>query len=265
MHGPSPFDSMARDYDRAFTASSIGQRMRAAVWRRLDAAFGPGERVLELNCGTGEDAVHLAGRGVHVLATDTSPAMLAVARAKAERAGLADRVEIARMPIEDLAKSGPPASFDGALSNFGGLNCVEDLPGVARALAEVMRPGARALLCVMGPAVPWEWGWYLARGQPGKAMRRFGRGGAEWRGLTIRYWSIGQVRQAFGPHFVQRRVAAVGALVPPTYAEPWAARHPRWLAAFDRLERRAETAWPLPWLADHFLIELERAAKCPHP
>src|SRR5688500_3425722 len=103
MHGPSPFDSMALDYDRSFTASSIGQRMRAAVWRRLDAVFRPGERVLELNCGTGEDAVHLAGRGVRVLATDTSPEMLAIARAKVERAGLTERVEIARLPIEELA------------------------------------------------------------------------------------------------------------------------------------------------------------------
>jgi SAM-dependent methyltransferase len=265
MHGPLPFDSMARDYDRSFTASSIGQRMRAAVWRRLDAAFQPGERVLELNCGTGEDAVHLAGRGVRVLATDTSPEMLAVARAKVERAGLTERVEIARMPIEELAKHRLAGSFDGVLSNFGGLNCVDDLTDLPSALAAVMRPGARALLCVMGPAVPWEWGWYLARGQPRKATRRLRSGGAAWRGLTIRYRSIRQVRRAFAPHFVERRVSAVGALVPPTFAEAWAARHPRWLAALDSLERGVETAWPLPWLADHFLIELERAPKCRQP
>ena len=78
------------------------------------------------------------------------------------------------------------------------------------------------------------------------------------RGMTIRYPSIGEVRRAFAPHFVTRRVAAIGALMPPTFAEPWAARHPRLLAALDRIERRTETIWPLPWLADHFLIELER-------
>jgi len=253
-----PFDSMAADYDRSFTASSIGQRMRAAVWRRLDAAFRPGDRVLELNCGTGEDAVHLAGRGVRVFATDSSLEMLAMTRAKLARAGLTGLVEVARMPIEDLAKQTLPASFDGVLSNFGGLNCVTDLPGVASGLAAVMRPGARALLCVMGPMVPWEWGWYLAHGQPRTAMRRLRREGSPWRGLTVRYPSIGRMRRAFAPHFVQRRVSAIGALVPPTFAEPWAGRHPRLLAALDRVERRAEAAWPLPWLADHVLIELER-------
>ena len=115
----SPFDALAADYDRSFTASAIGQRMRAAVWRRLDTAFAPGERVLELNCGTGEDAVHLAERGVRVLATDVSPGMLAMTRAKVERAGVADRVEVAELPIQDLARR-PAGRFDGAYGVLAG-------------------------------------------------------------------------------------------------------------------------------------------------
>ena len=151
--------------------------------------------------------------------------------------------------------SGP---FDGALSNFGGLNCIQDLPNVARSLAAMLRPGGRALRCVMGPAVPWEWVWYLAQGQPRKALRRMRRGGTAWRGVTIRYPSVRAVRRAFAPDFRESRLAAIGALVPPSYASSWAAQHPRLLAALDRCERRAETWPPLPWLADHYLIEFER-------
>ena len=176
MNNAAAFDSFAADYDRSFTTSAIGQRLRAAVWRRLDAAFRPGDRVLELNCGTGEDAVYLGRRGVHVLATDISTEMLTVTRAKVARAGVAGLVDVAQMPIEDLAQHRRLGGFDGALSNFGGLNCVDDLAGAARGLAAVLRPGARVLLCVMGPAVPWEWGWYLAHGQPRTAMRRLRRG-----------------------------------------------------------------------------------------
>jgi SAM-dependent methyltransferase len=259
MSQAAAFDGFAADYDRSFTASAIGQRMRAAVWRRLDAAFRPGDRVIELNCGTGEDAVHLARRGVHVLATDISAPMLAVTRAKVANAGLERLVDVARLGIEDLTqlRAGP---FDGVLSNFGGLNCVDDLPSVARGLAAMLRPGARALLCVMGPAVPWEWVWFLAHGEPRKALRRLRRGGADWSGLTIRYPSIAETRRAFAPYFALRRVSAIGALVPPSYAEAWAARHPRLLAALDRWERRVEAVPPLAWLADHYLIELERRA-----
>lgn len=257
----SPFDAMATDYDSSFSQSAIGQHLRAAVWRRLDTAFEPGERVLELNCGTGDDALHLARRGVAVFATDNSPRMLAATRAKVVRAGLGHAVKVAPLAIENLALGqarlrGP---FDGVVSNFGGLNCVDDMAGVARGLAAIVRPGGRALLCVMGPAVPWEWSWYLAHGRPGKAFRRLRPGGAQWLGLKVRYPTPGSVRRAFAPHFVQRRLAGLGALVPPPYAAAWAARHPRLLAALDRWERRIETIPPLPWLADHFLIEFERS------
>jgi SAM-dependent methyltransferase len=283
----SPFDELAADYDRGFTDSLIGTAMRRAVWRRLDARFRPGDRVLELNCGTGADAVYLGRRGVRVLATDVAPAMLEVARAKVARAGLEGLVEVQQLAIEDLAsKQGldketrrqgdketserddvsvspclrvsMAGAFDGALSNFGGLNCVADLPGVAGGLAACLRPGAFALLCVMGPLVPWEWAWFLGRGQPRKAFRRLGRAGSAWRGLTIHYPSARAVRRAFAPSFRLRRLSAVGALIPPSYAEGWAARHRRLLDRLSRWERRLETTPPLPWLADHYLMELER-------
>jgi hypothetical protein len=79
-----------------------------------------------------------------------------------------------------------------------------------------------------------------------------------WRGLQISYPSIGALGRAYRPWFRRRRVSAVGALLPPSYAEPWARSHPRLLWALHRIERRLEAAPPLPWLADHYLIELER-------
>jgi SAM-dependent methyltransferase len=259
----SPFDAMAADYDRQFTHSLIGTLMRRAVWRRLDICFGPGGTILELGCGTGEDAVHLAGRGLRVVATDASPAMAALAREKAERAGLQDKIEAFPMPIEALREDPamlpvPGDGFHGALSNFGALNCVEDLRVVACGLASLMRPGAIAVLCVMGPHCPWEWLWYLGHGRPAKAFRRLKPGGTVWRDMTIRYPSAAETARAFAPEFRLRRASALGALLPPSYAEAWAKRHPALIAALDRAERRWETFPPLVRLADHYLLELER-------
>ena len=280
----SPFDAMAADYDVAFARSAIGTRMRRAVWRQLDAHFRPGDRLLEVGCGTGEDALYLAQRGIQVLATDVSQRMIAVAQAKTLAAGLDHAIATACFNIEDLARFGKdketrrqgdketrdryvqhaphlPISlqspYDGLLSNFGALNCVADLPGVLAGMASLLRPGGVALLCVMGPLVPWEWAWYLGRGQPAKALRRLRPGGVQWRGLTIRYPSIGTLLRACAPHFRPLRGTAIGALLPPSYVEPWAKEHPLLLHALDRIERRFERAWPLPWLADHYLIELE--------
>jgi SAM-dependent methyltransferase len=254
----TPFDALATDYDSRFTATPLGLHLREAVWRRLDARFALGDRILELACGTGEDAVHLARRGVRVLATDASPAMVEAARGKVIAAGVEGNVDVRRLAIEDLGSL--TEAFDGAFSSFGGLNCVADLAGVARDLAARLRPGASVLACVMGPVVPWEWLGFLLRGRPSQAFRRLRPSGVPWRGITVRYPSIRQLRRAFAPAFRLVRVNAVGALLPPTEFEGWARRHPRLLTSLARWERGLETLPPLPWLADHYLAELERTA-----
>jgi SAM-dependent methyltransferase len=255
---PSPFEALAASYDETFTRSRIGTRMRSAVWRRLDAAFVSPARVLELGCGTGEDAVHLAKRGVFVLATDPAEGMVAQARAKVERANVADRVTTRTLDAGRLDETDLDGPFDGAFSNFGALNCVPDLAAVAAGLSRHVRPGGRVLLCLMGRYVPWEWGWYLAHGDRKAAFRRAAKGGAEWRGLRIAYPGVRDLRRLFAPGFRFLGARAIGVLVPPSYVEGWAARHPRLLAGLDAVERRIEAMPPFPSLADHVLVELER-------
>ena len=65
--------------------TAIGRAQRNLVWRDIDALFHAGERILDIGCGTGEDAAHFAARGVHVYATDASPAMVRVARERGSR------------------------------------------------------------------------------------------------------------------------------------------------------------------------------------
>ena len=251
------FDAFAENYDQQFVASRVGACMRRAVWTRCAARFAVGSRILEMNCGTGEDAMWLAARGMTVLATDASPAMLKVAEHKACVRELHGRIEFRELAWEALAQL-KDAGFDGVLSNFGGLNCVADLRTAADSLACKVRPGGMVLLCIMGPVVPWEWFWYLSHLHPAKAFRRLRSEGTPWCGITIRYPSLRAVRRAFAPAFDTLKASAIGALVPPPYTEGFFSRHPKLLAGLDRIERRLESFWPLPHLADHYLIELVR-------
>ena len=263
-----PFDSAAPGYDSAFTDTLLGRLLREAVWRSLDRAFPYGCRVLELNCGTGEDARYLAERGVSVVATDGSPGMLGVARRKLESLESSCRPQLRELDLEGWSLRGASAvrahleiprgeRFDGVLSNFGGLNCVQDLPGLAVGLASLLRPGAIAIFCIMGRYVPWEWAWFLWRRDLRAAFRRV-RGSAVWRGVTIRYPTPGQVARVFRPHCRLRDVKALGALLPPPYANAWAESRPALVDRLNRWERRMESALPLAWLADHYVLELER-------
>ena len=51
------FDSLAAKYDDLFTRSMIGRAQRGVVWDALIDTFEPGAHILEVNCGTGEDAL----------------------------------------------------------------------------------------------------------------------------------------------------------------------------------------------------------------
>jgi len=261
-----PFDAVAEHYDETFISSVIGRAQREAVTRELDRVFRPGQRILEINCGTGSDALYLAARGIRVLACDSSPRMIEVARRKARAcsAKISPEFQVrATEDIEDLEKQEGPAVFDGVLSNFAGLNCVEDLPRAARGLARLLKPGAAALLCFFGPFCAWEVIWYLARINPHNAFRRLRREGdlaelAAGSAVRVHYPRVGTLSRIFAPYFDLRRWKGVGVAVPPTYLESIAGRFPRIMRALESIDRHLAT-WPLVrGLADHILLEFRR-------
>ncbi|HEY8520459.1 MAG TPA: methyltransferase domain-containing protein [Gammaproteobacteria bacterium] len=253
-----PFDEVAATYDASFTQSLLGARLRSLVWERLDAALAGCGRVLEIGCGTGEDAVRLACRGVDVVATDPSPAMLRVAAAKAARAGCAQRIRFVCAPMERLADALGGERFDGAFSSFGAVNCVPDLERALAGLATLLEPRAPLLLVVMGRHAPWEWAWFLVRGRWREAFRRCRKDGALWRGLRIRYPTPAEFAAALGAQFAPIGRRPLGVLLPPTYASAWLERRPKVLGALATLERALQRWQPLAALADHYILEAVR-------
>jgi ubiquinone/menaquinone biosynthesis C-methylase UbiE len=233
---------MATRYDAVWTDTAIGRAQRNVVWREIDRLFHPGERILDIGCGTGEDAAHFAARGVHVYATDASPAMVHVARERGVAATVCNAEELGR-----LGKS-----FDGAISNFGALNCVENLPAVAVSLAPLVRPGGHVAICLLGRFCAWETLYYGVRLEWSKAWRRWRS--AQYHGITIHYPTVAEVRTAFAPDFELRRWTGTGLLVPPSYVKLPPALV-RVFAACDSLLARLPL---LRALADHRLFLLVR-------
>ncbi|HRF97071.1 MAG TPA: class I SAM-dependent methyltransferase, partial [Aggregatilineales bacterium] len=80
MTATPAFDPTAHAYDAEFTDQLLGKWLREQVW--IHTPFTAPMTILELGCGTGEDARHFADMGISVLATDASGEMIAVARAK---------------------------------------------------------------------------------------------------------------------------------------------------------------------------------------
>lgn len=255
------WDIAAETYERDFTGTLIGQTRRRAVLQRLERIFQPGQRILELNCGTGIDAVHLAGRGIRVLACDISPGMIHRARRLASATGAGDRIDfrvLATEKISILANEGP---FDGAFSNFSGLNCVEDLSAVVEDLALLLKPGAPVLVCMMGRFVPWEITWFLAHRNWERAIHRLGqrhsRSHVEQDGLTICRPRVKEIVSLFAPRFRLRRWRGIGIAVPPSYTELSARRFPGLITLLAALDARIGGLPPFRSMADQVVLEFE--------
>lgn len=263
-----PFDAAAATYDAEFTQTQLARWLRESVQAYLSAAFRPGDHVLELGCGTGEDALWLARRGVRVTATDVSQSMLAVAQRKAAATGLANLIDFAAIDLASLPSSNHHSSpvtqrfpFSGAFSNFGPLNCLADRRAVAEALAEWVRPGGQVVLVVMGPACPWEMGWHLLHGQPRQAFRRF-HAGVEAHvgdGGTVQVWypSPRTLAGEFAPHFAVRALTGLGSLLPPSYLSHLVDRRPGLFERLAIVDQHIGAWWPWTWLNDHYLMVLE--------
>ena len=261
-----PFDALADRYDAEFTDRRLGRLLREPVRRRLAAAFAPGHHVLELGCGTGEDAVWLADRDVRVTAVDVSAAMLRVAQAKARRTGTADRITLQQTDLSsgELASDGDrtPEMFDGAFSNFGMLNCLPELHTIARAIASRVRAHGRLLVVVMGPVCPWEIVGYGVRGRFRDAFRRAGRPAlvhlGDGAGMPVWYHSARRVRQAVAPWFRHIETVGVGVLLPPTDFSGLVDRWPRVFRAVAAADTYVAGTRGGAWLNDHHLTVFER-------
>jgi SAM-dependent methyltransferase len=262
--GVEPFDAIGEVYDNLFTNSAIGSAQRRSVWTELDRNFRPGQRILEINCGTGVDALHLAGRGIRVVACDSSSGMIAAARRRWEASPHRDGVDLRHLAIEHIIRLEGEGPYDGIVSNFAGLNCLPDLKQVAANLARLVSPGAKAILCLFGRLCLWEVLWYLAQGHFEKAFRRLRPQGvvatlAAGGQVLIRYPAVRSLQEEFSPYFRLKSWKGVGVAVPPSYLEFFPARFPRlfrWAVEIDPFLGRCPG---FRALADHVVVALERS------
>jgi SAM-dependent methyltransferase len=240
------FDRLAPKYDALWTNTAIGRAQREAVWRWIDPLFVPGDCILDLGCGTGADAIHMMARRLNVKGVDASAEMVSAARAHG--------VNAQQLTLENLDCVN--GEFDGALSNFGVLNCVSDLPALSLQIGRLIRRKSFLAACLMGPACVWETCYYLKHLKPAKAFRRWGiQGCVSSLGIPLHYPTIHRVRSAFKNRFRLVSWVGIGLAVPPSYVAGLSPTVVSWLQSVD--QRVAH--WPvLRMFADHRLLLFRR-------
>jgi ubiquinone/menaquinone biosynthesis C-methylase UbiE len=255
------FDQMAGKYDDVFTNSMIGRAQRDAVWSVLTQIFRSGDHVLELNCGTGEDAFFLAQNGISVTACDASEQMIQVASGRQREEAPESPVQFNLLPTERIRELQPSSQFDGIFSNFSGLNCIPDLKQTADDLATLLSRGAPLLVCLSTRFCLWEILWFVLHGNFRKAFRRCsGQAIARVGEFTVdvRYPTVRQLQTLFSPSFVLRSCSGVGVTVPPSYVEAWIRNHAKLLRMLRIIDRIIANYPGIRVLGDHVLLHFER-------
>lgn len=256
------FDSVAREYDGALGNNALVQRIRTRTIQAVTQNVFPGQRLLDLGCGTGLDAADLARAEYFLMAIDWSAQMARRARERITRANLQDKVEVRQLGFHQLDEL-PSEFFDGVYSDLGALNCATHMEDVALSLSRILRPQGKLIASVIGRVCPWEWTFYFLKRQWHRANLRFRRGlvpvPLNGRKVWTRYFTPGEFRKILeGAGFKLVSLRSLGFFVPPPYMIRFAESHSATIEFLQKLDDWIGH-WPgfRNW-GDHFLIVMQK-------
>jgi ubiquinone/menaquinone biosynthesis C-methylase UbiE len=263
------FSKQALVFDAYDATNSIIHYKRKRVREHVLRFLPPDSSILELNAGTGEDALFFAQQGHCVHATDIAIGMQGRLREKVTAQNLTSRIttEICSFTaLDTLNEKGP---YDLIFSNFAGLNCTGELGKVLRSFSPLLKPGGRVTLVILPAFSLWET-MMLFRGRFKTAFRRllhrYKGAPAQVEGVHFRCWYY---PASFVTRILeQEQFELIGCeglctIVPPSYIEHFPERHPRLYNFLRRLEDKWKEKWPWRAIGDYYIISFVKAPTSP--
>lgn len=259
--------SLLSDVNKAFTKQSIlydsyEENNKILTWMRKqvrNAAISflkKNDTILELNSGTGTDAVFFARKGFKVLATDLSDGMIEKIELKVNHEKLSGLIDVLQCSYTELDRI-QNRKFDFIFSNFGGLNCVADLNLVTKHFPSLLRNNGIVCLVIIPPICPWEI-IQLLRGKIKFAFRRFNKSGlpANIEGVSFYtyYFSHTKIMSALGPNFKLLKLMSLGVFTPIPQMEVFQNKFPRLLGFLNSLDEITSGYFPFNRMGDHIIV-----------
>jgi ubiquinone/menaquinone biosynthesis C-methylase UbiE len=256
------FDKQSGVFDGLFSDNPIIQYKRERVRAHLNSILQPSSHILELNSGTGEDAIYFASHGHSIHTTDVSSGMQKIRLQKILASGVGSRISdecCSFTKLEELNQRGP---FDHIFSNFGGLNCTRDLAKVLDSFTGLLKAGGAVTLVVMPTFSIWELG-LLLKGKWKTAVRRFsGRKGTsahiEGKYFTCWYYNPSFITKQLHKKFKLIRLESLCFFVPPSYMEYFPKKYPGLYSRLKKVEKTYGGSWPWNRMGDYFIISLRK-------
>ena len=253
------FDQAALSYDKSFTNSEIGKMQRNLVYKQLSKQLYSVQNILEINCGTGEDAIWLAKQNFKITATDISRKMIEVAKSKD---GF-ENLNFITADIKAIASTFEQQEFDLIFSNFGGLNCLSrsELETFFRDANSILTKKGKLVLVIMPKNTLWEQFYFLAKAQFSSVFRRKKESvlvNVDGKNVRTYYHNPKDIVNLAKNDFEEVAQNPIGFLVPPSYLEPFFRNRKRLLRILNAFESKISGWSFLSKHADHYIITLQK-------
>lgn len=251
------FSKQSNHFDDEDFANPILQQWRQLIYQHADSFLLKPSTILELNAGTGIDAVRFCTKGHRVHATDLSDGMIEQLRLKSKLPNLENRLTVQQASYENLNEVA--GKYDFIFSNFGGLNCLDDLTKVTRELPKLLTPKGYVTWVIMPPVCFWEWSWAL-KGHLRKAFRRLNKKATahlEGELFTAYYYTIQDLKKAFAPDFALIKVESLGFISPPPASFMFASKFPRTTRLLNKVDATVRKQWPFNRSGDHLIVTFQ--------
>lgn len=259
------FDSSAQEYDKDFTHTPIGKLQREVVWRYLEKTLPKRPlNILELNAGTGEDAIWLARRGHRVVCTDASSEMIQIAEKKAKKEEVQHLISFSKLDFKRPEEFVAKFQFDLVFSNFGGINCIDEteMQNLSSFCSNWLLPDGEMIWVMLGKYCLWEWFYFFFKGQFGKSERRWTKEGVDVpvndKKVKTWYYSPGELRNALELNYRRIGSRAVGMFVPPSYLNPFFKNRQGILNTLGDFDRSFGSDPFFESLSDHYLMHFKK-------
>ena len=149
------FSRQSEIFDQYEKNNEILNWMRTVTHRHLLLYLNKNDHILELNAGTGLDAVFLSSMGFRIHCVDISEGMINKLRQKILYLNLNKFITYQLLSFTELNKLNEKP-FDYIISNFGGLNCSPDISSVFLQFSKILKPGGKVSLVIIPPVCLWE-------------------------------------------------------------------------------------------------------------
>jgi ubiquinone/menaquinone biosynthesis C-methylase UbiE len=262
MRSASAFNKQSAVFDELYSGNTIVQFKRQRVREHVRQFLSPGSRILELNAGTGEDAIYFAEQGHSIHATDISAGMQSRLAEKIKQHQLENKVTHEICSFTDLANLNQQGPYDLIFSNFAGLNCTGELDKVLRSFKPLLKDNGIVTLVLLPKFCLWETALAL-EGKFKTAFRRFLSGNGrkarvEGEYFLCWYYNPSYIKQILKPGFEVLSVEGLCIFVPPSYIENFAENHPETFKRLVTLENKWKTKWPWKSIGDYYIISFRK-------